>query len=112
MSKVSYLSQYDMMQQFVFLFLLSVSTVSVGRTVFGRGKSGMRMGSLNSVFKQLNQLTSAQNCTYGELAGSALDLEQLLSPLSPTGCQIFKLSQQIPLQLSPGKPLHECLIGS
>lgn len=65
-----------------------------------------------SVSKQLNQLTSAQNYTYGELAGSALDLEQLLSPLSSAGCHIFKLSLQIPLQLSPGKPLHECLIGS
>lgn len=67
----------------------------------------MWMGSLNSIVQQLNKLTSAQNCTYGELAGSALDLEQLLSPLSSAGCQIFQLSQQIPLQLSPGKPLHE-----
>lgn len=64
--------------------------VSVGCTVFGWSKSGMWMGSRNSVVKQLNQLTSVQKCTYGELAGSALDLEQLLSPLSSAGCHIFK----------------------
>lgn len=34
------------------------------------------------------------------------------SPLSSAGCQIFKLSLQIPLQLSLGKPLRERLIGS
>lgn len=63
----------------------------------------MRMGGLNSVVQQLNKLTSAQNCTYGELAGSALDLEQLLSPLSSAGCQIFQLSQQIPLPIKYGQ---------
>ena len=80
-------------------------------TALGLGVANLVCG-WEAVVKQLNQVTSAQHCTYGELAGSALDLEQLSSPLSSAGCQIFKPSLQIPLQLSPGKPLHECLIGS
>lgn len=74
----------------------------------GWGNSAIRVGKK----KLFYHLTSVQNYTYGELAGSALDIEQLGSALSSASCQIFKLSLQIPLQLSPSKPLHECLIGS